>query len=219
MPPLPPFGAPSPPLRVEERDGEKIVADSLRAHWHPPPHYDFPAKDFWERRQVLRSARSQRRRGAPQRAGAEQASFSAPAKTPSLEEFHAARRRTRRSPNKSTRRWSTTFVSQLEKEDIEVLSAALYKIPKTVEKFAERFIISCADGQGRGLRQAHRPAGRRDASRGGPGQTAARSRRRASSTRPRQINGQAPADRGRGRQCSSSKLSRIFIAASTTPPK
>ena len=26
--------------------------------------------------------------------------------------------------------------------DIEVLSAALYKIPKTVEKFAERFIIS-----------------------------------------------------------------------------
>jgi uncharacterized protein len=36
----------------------------------------------------------------------------------------------------------TTFVSQLEKDDIEVLSAALYKIPKTVEKIAERFIIS-----------------------------------------------------------------------------
>lgn len=32
--------------------------------------------------------------------------------------------------------------SQLEREDIEVLSAALYKIPKTVEKIAERFIIS-----------------------------------------------------------------------------
>jgi uncharacterized protein Yka (UPF0111/DUF47 family) len=30
----------------------------------------------------------------------------------------------------------------LEREDIEVLSASLYKIPKTVEKIAERFIIA-----------------------------------------------------------------------------
>ena len=33
-------------------------------------------------------------------------------------------------------------MTQLEREDIEILSAALYKIPKTVEKFAERFQIS-----------------------------------------------------------------------------
>ncbi len=35
-----------------------------------------------------------------------------------------------------------SFVTALEKEDIEVLSHALYRIPKTVEKFAERFVIS-----------------------------------------------------------------------------
>lgn len=40
-----------------------------------------------------------------------------------------------------------TFVTELEREDIEALSNALYKIPKTVEKIAERFII-CADKLG-----------------------------------------------------------------------
>ena len=34
-----------------------------------------------------------------------------------------------------------TFVTALEREDIEALSAALYKIPKTVEKFAERYAL------------------------------------------------------------------------------
>ena len=30
----------------------------------------------------------------------------------------------------------------LEREDIQVLSNALYKVPKTVEKFAEHYIIA-----------------------------------------------------------------------------
>jgi uncharacterized protein Yka (UPF0111/DUF47 family) len=34
-----------------------------------------------------------------------------------------------------------TFVTALDREDIEALNAALYKIPKTVEKFAERYTI------------------------------------------------------------------------------
>ncbi|MBU6248380.1 MAG: pit accessory protein, partial [Xanthomonadaceae bacterium] len=34
-----------------------------------------------------------------------------------------------------------TFVTALDREDIEALNAALYKIPKTVEKFAERYAI------------------------------------------------------------------------------
>jgi uncharacterized protein len=34
-----------------------------------------------------------------------------------------------------------TFVTALEREDIEALSGALYKIPKTVEKFAERYAL------------------------------------------------------------------------------
>jgi uncharacterized protein Yka (UPF0111/DUF47 family) len=34
-----------------------------------------------------------------------------------------------------------TFVTALDREDIEALNSALYKIPKTVEKFAERYEI------------------------------------------------------------------------------
>ena len=36
----------------------------------------------------------------------------------------------------------TTFVTALEREDIEALSNALYKIPKTVEKFSERVLLA-----------------------------------------------------------------------------
>jgi uncharacterized protein Yka (UPF0111/DUF47 family) len=36
----------------------------------------------------------------------------------------------------------TTFVTALEREDIEDLAVALYKIPKTVEKFSERLLLA-----------------------------------------------------------------------------
>jgi uncharacterized protein len=61
---------------------------------------------------------------------------------PSLEEFHQAKEADKKITEQINEALVTTFVSQLEREDIEVLSAALYKIPKTVEKIAERFIIS-----------------------------------------------------------------------------
>ena len=35
-----------------------------------------------------------------------------------------------------------TFITALEREDIEALSNALYKIPKTVEKFCERILLA-----------------------------------------------------------------------------
>ena len=70
--------------------------------------------------------------------------LSAPAKTPSLEEFHQTKEADKRITDQINEALVKTFVSQLEREDIEVLSAALYKIPKTVEKIAERFIISSA---------------------------------------------------------------------------
>jgi hypothetical protein len=35
-----------------------------------------------------------------------------------------------------------TFVTVLDREDIEALSSALYKIPKVVEKFAERYTLA-----------------------------------------------------------------------------
>lgn len=68
--------------------------------------------------------------------------LSHPNKTPSLDEFHGAKEADKKITEQINEALVTMFVSQLEREDIEVLSAALYKIPKTVEKFAERFIIS-----------------------------------------------------------------------------
>lgn len=34
-----------------------------------------------------------------------------------------------------------TFVTALDREDIDALNSELYKIPKTIEKFAERYEI------------------------------------------------------------------------------
>jgi len=65
-----------------------------------------------------------------------------PGEVTSLKEFHAAKEADKRLTEQINEALVRTFVSQLEREDIEVLSAALYKIPKTVEKFAERFIVS-----------------------------------------------------------------------------
>lgn len=68
--------------------------------------------------------------------------LSTPQETPSLEEFHASKEADKQICDQIDEALVRRFVSQLEREDIEVLSAALYRIPKTVEKIAERFIIS-----------------------------------------------------------------------------
>lgn len=65
-----------------------------------------------------------------------------PAATPSLEEFHQAKEADKKITGQINEALVHTFVTQLEREDIEVLSACLYKIPRTVEKFAERYRIS-----------------------------------------------------------------------------
>ncbi len=58
-----------------------------------------------------------------------------------LDEFAAARRRDKELTETITEMLVITFVTPMEREDIEDLAEALYKIPKTVEKFAERFLI------------------------------------------------------------------------------
>ena len=60
---------------------------------------------------------------------------------PSLDEFRLARRREKQVFNDISAELVNTFVTALEREDIEALSAALYKIPKNVEKFAERYAL------------------------------------------------------------------------------
>ena len=65
-----------------------------------------------------------------------------PNTTPSLSDFALARRKDKRITEEISEHLCNTFATGMEREDIESLSHVLYKIPKTVEKFAERFIIA-----------------------------------------------------------------------------
>ena len=68
----------------------------------------------------------------------------APGKVPSLQDFHKSKEADKMITEQINEALVSSFVTELEREDIEMLSAVLYKVPKTVEKFAERFIISAA---------------------------------------------------------------------------
>lgn len=59
----------------------------------------------------------------------------------SLAELAVARRQEKRNAEVISEELVTVFVTALDREDIEALSRALYRIPKTVEKFAERYSI------------------------------------------------------------------------------
>lgn len=59
-----------------------------------------------------------------------------------LDEFASSRRKDKRITEQISEELVTTFVTGLEREDIEALSYALYRIPKTIEKFAERFNLA-----------------------------------------------------------------------------
>jgi uncharacterized protein Yka (UPF0111/DUF47 family) len=63
-------------------------------------------------------------------------------KAPSLGEFAEVRKKDKAITQEISDLLVKTFVTALEREDIEALSTALYKIPKTVEKFVERYLIS-----------------------------------------------------------------------------
>jgi uncharacterized protein Yka (UPF0111/DUF47 family) len=63
-------------------------------------------------------------------------------KAPSLGEFAAVRKKDKAIKQEISDLLVKTFVTALEREDIEALSSALYKIPKTIEKFVERYLIS-----------------------------------------------------------------------------
>ena len=62
----------------------------------------------------------------------------------SLDDLILSRRKDKAITEKIDEALCRTFVSDLEREDVEELSNALYKIPKTVEKIAERIIIAPA---------------------------------------------------------------------------
>ena len=65
-------------------------------------------------------------------------------KPTTLDDFVFSRRKDKRLTEQISEELVKTFVTGLDREDIETLSNALYKIPKTVEKFAERYELSLA---------------------------------------------------------------------------
>ena len=59
-----------------------------------------------------------------------------------LEAFAEIRRKDTRITQELSEHLCKTFVTPLEREDIEALSNALYKIPKSAEKFGERYLLA-----------------------------------------------------------------------------
>ncbi len=71
------------------------------------------------------------------------------ASSQSLEEFVHSRRKDKQITQELTEQLCKTFITPLEREDIQALASALYKIPKTVEKIGERVLMCPEDLHGR----------------------------------------------------------------------
>ncbi len=59
-----------------------------------------------------------------------------------MDDFALSRRKDKEITKEISQAVYSTFVTALEREDIEELSNALYKIPKTVEKFVQRSMLA-----------------------------------------------------------------------------
>ena len=70
-----------------------------------------------------------------------QALLGRPGELPLMASFTASHAREKALAAQISEELMNTFVTALDREDIEALNSALYKIPKTIEKFAERHEI------------------------------------------------------------------------------
>jgi len=61
---------------------------------------------------------------------------------PALDAFRLARTRERTASDNIRQALVDSFMTPIEREDIEALSSALYRIPKQVEKFADRYALA-----------------------------------------------------------------------------
>ncbi|MEO8746981.1 MAG: pit accessory protein [Rhodanobacter sp.] len=77
-------------------------------------------------------------------ANALQALLGAAGEAPLMASFAACHVREKALAAQISEELMNTFVTALDREDIEALNSALYKIPKTIEKFAERYEIVAA---------------------------------------------------------------------------
>lgn len=60
---------------------------------------------------------------------------------PPLATFKAVRRREKKLAGRIGKKLIASFVTALDRDDIEAMNSALYEIPKTVERFAERYVL------------------------------------------------------------------------------
>jgi len=81
---------------------------------------------------------------ASQSVGALRALLAKEKNKPTLKTFAALRHKEKDITNQIAELIIRALVVAMEREDIEELAGSLYRIPKTVEKFAERYIISYA---------------------------------------------------------------------------
>jgi uncharacterized protein Yka (UPF0111/DUF47 family) len=70
-----------------------------------------------------------------------------------LDDFTHSRRKDKQITQELTEQLCKTFITPLEREDIQELAAVLYKIPKTVEKIGERIVICPNDLQEQDFRK------------------------------------------------------------------
>jgi hypothetical protein len=63
-------------------------------------------------------------------------------RTPALDAFRLARERERAIADQINEELVNSFVTALDREDIEALNSALVRIPKQVERFAERYALA-----------------------------------------------------------------------------
>ncbi|MBN8716800.1 DUF47 domain-containing protein [Thermomonas sp.] len=75
-------------------------------------------------------------------AGALHAMMKAADRQPALDAFKLARQRERAAADKIGRALVDSYITPIEREDIEALGSALFKIPKQIEKFADRYALA-----------------------------------------------------------------------------
>lgn len=74
--------------------------------------------------------------------------INSPRDTKTHDDLVLARRKEKKISEQISAELVQTFVTGLEREDIEALSRAIYRIPKTAEKLAERFLLATPHLQG-----------------------------------------------------------------------
>ncbi len=65
-----------------------------------------------------------------------------PDQVPVLDGIKLARQREREASEKISQALVDSFITPIEREDIEALASALYKIPKQIERFADRYALA-----------------------------------------------------------------------------